>query len=119
MRRQLPKQAKAPGASADTLRQVRSGGNREAGIRSRASSASFAHDFSRIPVQAKLRVNTPGDSYEREADRIAERVTQAPEGVQRSCACGGTCADCSSSSSDDDEPLRRKSSAGERQHDVD
>src|SRR5215204_2513577 len=42
----------------------------------------FAHDFSRIPVhpkslspiQAKLTVNTPGDSYEQEADRVAEKV---------------------------------------------
>lgn len=31
-----------------------------------------------LPVQAKPLVNTPGDQYEREADRIAEQVTQTP-----------------------------------------
>jgi Domain of unknown function (DUF4157) len=47
----------------------------------------FAHDFSRVPVhsgrppalQTKLRVSSPGDAYEQEADRIAERVTGAGE----------------------------------------
>lgn len=42
----------------------------------------FAHDFSRIPVhsstpvrlQAKLKVAAPGDEYEREADRVSDRV---------------------------------------------
>jgi hypothetical protein len=40
------------------------------------------HDFSQIPlhpptggaIQTKLPVNTPGDAYEQEADRVAERV---------------------------------------------
>src|SRR5213082_2100667 len=44
-----------------------------------AASPRFVHDFSCIPVhssapigiQPKLRVNTPGDIYEQEADRIA------------------------------------------------
>jgi hypothetical protein len=43
----------------------------------------LGHDFSRIPVdsparigaQAKLAVNTPGDIYEQEADRMADAVT--------------------------------------------
>lgn len=65
--------------------------------------ARFAHDFSRIPVhsksavnlQAKLKVNTPGDVYEQEADRVAEQVTSMPEPqLQRACACGGGCASC-------------------------
>lgn len=51
----------------------------------------FAHDFSRIPVhskapvrvQAKLRINSPGDKYEQEAERIAEQVTTMPEKLQR------------------------------------
>ena len=46
----------------------------------------FGHDFSQIPVhtrtparlQAKLAVNAPGDSYELEADRIADQVIAAP-----------------------------------------
>jgi hypothetical protein len=36
----------------------------------------FGHDFSRIPVQRKLTINAPGDKYEQEADRIAEKVIQ-------------------------------------------
>src|SRR5690242_14587305 len=52
-----------------------------------SATARFVHDFSRIPVhskapgklQAKLKVNTPGDMYEQEADRVAEHVTSMPE----------------------------------------
>jgi hypothetical protein len=44
-----------------------------------AASPRFAHSFSRTPllspspirVQPKLTVNTPGDTYEQEADRVA------------------------------------------------
>jgi hypothetical protein len=60
----------------------------------------FAHDFSRTPayataplsLQAKLMVNTPGDSYEQQADLIADQVMQiskttaAPTHVQRLCS---------------------------------
>lgn len=62
--------------------------------------ARFGHDFSRIPVyakvpmktQTKLTVKTPEDVYEQEADRIADRVMAtaahsvvigAPPGIQR------------------------------------
>ena len=45
-----------------------------------SATKRFAHDFSRIPIsprllpsfQAKLKVNTPGDIYEREADQVSE-----------------------------------------------
>jgi hypothetical protein len=45
----------------------------------------FAYDYSHVPlgskslasIQAKLIVNTPGDIYEQEADRIADRVMAA------------------------------------------
>ncbi|KAF5424623.1 MAG: protein of unknown function (DUF4157) [Candidatus Methanocomedens sp.] len=48
----------------------------------------FGHDFSRVrifnkgavrnfPIQAKLRINEPGDVYEQEADRVAEQVSNA------------------------------------------
>ena len=59
----------------------------------------FGHDFSRIPIhspaagaiQTKLAINEPGDSYEQEADRVADMVMRMPEPtVQRECAtCGG------------------------------
>ena len=36
------------------------------------------------PLQAKLRINQPGDPFEREADRVAEQVMRMPEpGLQR------------------------------------
>ena len=46
----------------------------------------FGQDFSRIPphtstsgvIQAKLAINKPGDEYEREADRVADQVLEAP-----------------------------------------
>ena len=46
----------------------------------------FRHGLSRVPVyskspaniQAKLTINTPGDIYEQEADRIADQVTATP-----------------------------------------
>lgn len=62
------------------------------------------HDFGRIAVhskssarlQTKLTINAPGDVYEQEADRLAERVMRLPEpSVQcASCACGAKCAKC-------------------------
>lgn len=51
------------------------------------ASNSFGHDFSRIPVvssspvqiQPKLKVSTPEDKYEREANLIADQVMRMPE----------------------------------------
>jgi hypothetical protein len=73
-------------------------------VRSGSSTTTrLADDFSRIPghapaptiIQPKLAVNTPGDSYEQEADRLAEQVMRTPEPqVQRACACGGGCPSC-------------------------
>jgi hypothetical protein len=79
----------------------------------------FAHDFSRIPVhsrapvrpQAKLAMGAPGDAYEREADRIAERVTGTAEPRHQSaCACGGGCNACKGEGKED-ERLRAKRDA--------
>jgi len=70
-----------------------------------SAPTSFAHDFSRIPVhanapvrlQTKLTVNTPGDIYEQEAERVSEQVTRIPESkLQRTCPCGGGCPRCQS-----------------------
>jgi len=67
------------------------------------ATTRFAHDFSRILIhsesppslQAKLTVNAPGNAYEQEADRIAERVTSLPEQrLQRSCTCSGRGSKC-------------------------
>jgi hypothetical protein len=49
----------------------------------------------RTAPQAKLTVSTPGDSYELEADQIAEQVMRMPEPqLQRACACSGGCPSC-------------------------
>lgn len=49
-------------------------------------------------IQAKLKINEPGDTYEQEADRIAETVVESKTSplLQRKCACaGGTpCPEC-------------------------
>jgi len=80
------------------------------------NAGSLQYSFDDTPVfspsirgiQRKLTVNTPGDAYEQEADRMAEQVTRMPApqatsmpevsghtaGVQRACACGGSCDDC-------------------------
>jgi len=63
----------------------------------------FGHDFSRRPIHArtsvrtqpKLAVNTPGDIYEQEADRVSNLVMRTPEPqLRRACACGGRCDTC-------------------------
>lgn len=68
-----------------------------------SASTRFTHDFSRIPVYAKTpvnvqtkpMVNAPGDLYEQEADRVAERLMRMPEPKsQRACTCGGECPKC-------------------------
>lgn len=66
-----------------------------------ATTTRFAHEFSRIPVRAqariqpKLAVNTPGDSYEQEADRTAKQVMSMSEPLRRSpCSCGDRCPGC-------------------------
>jgi hypothetical protein len=67
------------------------------------ASPRFGHDFSRIPVhpsaagaiQTKLAINKLGDSYEQEADRMAEQVMRTPEPqLQLACPCGGGCPKC-------------------------
>lgn len=46
-------------------------------------------------LQAKLTISSPGDLYEQEADRIADRVMRTPASqLQRACACGATCSKC-------------------------
>lgn len=57
-------------------------------------------------VQTKLRIGSPDDRYEREADQVADLVMRAPvmavspvvggAAVLQRCACEGSCAACSS-----------------------
>jgi len=37
-----------------------------------------------LPIQTKLTINTPGDQYEQEADRVAEQVMRMPDPASRS-----------------------------------
>ena len=83
------------------------------------ASTRFVHDFSRIPVhssapggiQPKLMVNTPGDIYEQEADRVSKQVMRMPEQpLERACPCGGGCPKCQTEQSNQEhERLQTKS----------
>jgi hypothetical protein len=80
---------------------------------SKNMAGDAGHDFSRIPVsgkarlliQPKLKISTPGDAGEQEADRVAEQVMRMPSeltsptpgrpgetggapALQRACNCG-------------------------------
>ncbi len=102
MRRTLSRPAPASRSEAALLQR----GNRAA---SPLPAPRFAHNFSSVPIRAKLKVGAAGDAFEREADRVAEQVMKTPESrVQRACACGGSCDDCSSKD-DEPAPVRRKS----------
>src|SRR5712692_5775392 len=63
-------------------------------------------DSAHLNVQTKLAVSTPGDQYEQEADRVAERVVQMKEAP---CAWGGGCAGCAAKR---ERLVQRKLSAG-------
>jgi hypothetical protein len=106
MRRTLSRPAPASRSEAALLQR----GNRAAPP---LVAPRFSHNFSSVPIRAKLKVGAAGDAFEREADRVAEQVMKTPEPrLQRACECGGSCSDCSK----DDEPpaVRRKSSSGDR-----
>ncbi len=84
-------------------RASRAGADADAHNPGRGNLARTTSDFSRIPVhtsprpilQTKLVVNSPGDIYEQEAERVAEQVVRTPElRVQRACTCGGSCDGC-------------------------
>jgi hypothetical protein len=48
-----------------------------------------------LTIQTKLKVNTPGDAYEQEADQVSQQVMRTPTPqLQRACDCGGSCASC-------------------------
>ena len=81
------------------------------------ASRRFGHDFNRIPIhppaagaiQTKLAINKPGDSYEQEADRMAEQVMRTPEPqLQLACPCGGRCPKCTEQPSRERESLQTK-----------
>src|SRR5215472_10042942 len=107
----------------------------------RGGGNGFRHNFADLPVfpvfprpvrglQTKLTVNIPGDAHEQEADRVAEQVMRMVEpagessvnpmskvaatgaGLQRACACGGTCDDCKKKSHDEQHAKIQMKAAG-------
>src|SRR5271166_6639266 len=70
-------------------------------------SLILVHLTPRPILQTKLMVNSPGDVYEQEAERVAEQVMRMPgpiastpsqssasvARVQRECVCGGSCSE--------------------------
>lgn len=55
-----------------------------AAFQSAAGNMAIQRLFKSGAVQAKLRIGSPGDAYEREADRVADQVLRMPvPGVQR------------------------------------
>ena len=81
---------------------------------------------SRPAIQTKLTINTSGDQFEQEADRVSEQVmrmatpgaalpavSQSVSKVQRACSCGGACDSCQKeNASEMHDHLQRKSAAG-------
>ena len=81
------------------------------------ASPRFGHDFNRIPIhppaagaiQTKLAINKLGDSYEQEADRMAEQVMRTPEPqLQLACPCSGGCPKCTEQPGRERESLQTK-----------
>jgi len=74
MRRHSSKQAPASRSEAALLQR---GGGRAAPP---MQAPRFAHDFSSVPVRAKLKAGAANDAFEREADRVAETIDRVPLG---------------------------------------
>lgn len=96
--RSLPSLAGGQRSSKSGTREVEAGLPAGAGPR-------LSADFRRIPLhsepslrlQPRLKIGSPADAYEREADRIAGRVMGlAGPPAGRSCSCGGACPECRS-----------------------
>jgi hypothetical protein len=120
------------------LRLMRAGSQAGEVASTRGAAGVLGSGFARIPVsstparaiQTKLTVNTPGDAYEQEADRVADQVMRMPapqaaaahatsaasvgsaSGIQRACACGGTCDDCKKKHPEDDHAHVQMKAAG-------
>lgn len=66
----------------------------------------------RTPVQARLTMGRPGDAFEQEADRFAERVTAAPTGAVQRCGADCGCPDCRQAQQDPGERVQLKTDGG-------
>jgi hypothetical protein len=81
-----------------------------------ASSLAPAQPADRLPLflQPKLAISQPGDPYEQEADRVAEKVMRMPEAtVQRQCAaCAAGGLPCPACAREEPETVSRKAQDG-------
>src|ERR1044072_1326546 len=71
-------------------------------------------------IQTKLTVSSPNDRYEREADRLSDRVMRMPKAAEpRGCGCepssssGGECAECKAKEKPRVSTVQRKSLSSE------
>ncbi len=68
-------------------------------------------------LQTKLKISTPGDKHEQEADRMAAQVTRMPESKKTSpCACGGECAACQTKQTGHSHLLTQRAETGDATH---
>jgi Domain of unknown function (DUF4157) len=110
------------GSSSDLLRPRKpSPAQSPARVRNAPDAHGFAHDFSRIPahggthaIQPKLSVSTPGDEYERQADRSAERVLNARGFGGDGATTSGTMSEAGDGRSDASAFSRAHAGAGGR-----
>src|SRR5215217_3771245 len=71
-------------------------------------TSTLAHDFSRIPVQPKLAVSSPADTYEQEADRLSEQVMNMSGSESMDTGERG-CSKCQTTQSrQEHQPMRRE-----------
>src|SRR3989442_4713572 len=61
-------------------------------------------------IQARLNISQSGDSFEQEADRVAEKVMRMPApAVQRSCAsCASGGSPCPECEAENEKPVQRR-----------
>ena len=72
----------------------------------KSPSADRTRGTARRTIQ-RLAINTPGDVYEQEADRVAHAVMRMPASrPARACPCGGGCPTCAAEHRDHHEAFR-------------
>lgn len=86
----------------------------------RESSRNAVNPQALGAIQAKSAINTPGDDYEQEADRVSEPVMRMPEQpLQRACACAGSSPRCRSQTEQPRQNTERLQTKHVRESDAD
>jgi hypothetical protein len=81
-----------------------------ASIQQTVGNLAIQRMFDSGVIRAKLSISRPDDPYEREADRVADEVTRAPEPLlARKCAsCESTGSSCAACAAEPEETMQRK-----------